>query len=393
MSRFINLYLIEYALNSLLRQKSKSIFIGIVFSMLVFLLSSVFFITSSIKYELDSTLSSLPQIIVQNIKAGRVYDIQSDKLDAILSINGVEDATARVWGYYYFEQLGVNFSLVGIEQYERQYKNSFENITKKFNLDSDTPSMVVGTGVLKSMKKAYYNEYFNFIKPDGSIKKVSIAGVFDGDTNLESNDVIVMSNDTLREIFDIPEDMATDIVVKVLNEDEITTIANKIKLIYPSFNIITNEDLRVSYQNMFNYKGGIFLALFIISLFTFFIIVYDKASGITSEEKREIGILKALGWRIEDVLKEKFYESFILSFISYIIGINLAIFFVYILQAPLLRDIFIGYSDIKPAFELSFIFDLATMILVFFLSVPIYIASTIIPSWRVATLDADEVIR
>ena len=393
MRSFINIYLIEYAISSLLRQKSKSIFISIVFSLLIFLLTSVFFITSSIKHELDSTLESLPQIIVQNVKAGRQYDIDIDSIDSILSINGVNDAVARVWGYYYFEQLGVNFSLVGVNEYESQYKKSLQNIIEKFELNSDDASMVVGSGVLKAMKQAYYKEYFNFIKPDGSIKKVNIAGVFDAETNLESNDMIVMSKDSIREIFDIEESKATDIVVKVLNPDEISTVATKIKQIYPNYNVITNEDLKVSYQNIFNYKSGIFLALFIVSLFTFFIIIYDKASGVSSEEKREIGILKAIGWRVEDVLKEKFYESFILSFFSYILGVGLALFFVYVLQAPFLRDIFIGYSDIKPVFELPFIFDIATLILVFLLSVPIYVAATIIPSWRVATLDADEVIR
>ena len=57
------------------------------------------------------------------------------------------------------------------------------------------------------------------------------------------------------------------------------------------------------------------------------------------------------------------------------------------------QNIFIGYPDLKPNFELPFVLDIQTLVLVFFLSVPIYIASIIIPSWRVATLDADEVIR
>ncbi|MFA6196428.1 MAG: FtsX-like permease family protein [Sulfurimonas sp.] len=395
MKNKINIYLIEFAINAILRQKYKSLFVSVVFIVLTFLLTSVFFITNSIKYELNATLEALPEITIQKTKGKKHYDIDVKEVDNILAIKGVSDAVARVWGYYYFENMKVNFSLVGVDAYENQYKNSLEKIVHKFDLNpaENNVSMIIGTGVQKSMHESYYKEYFNFIKSDGSLKKVAIGGVFDGDTQLESNDMIVMSKESVREIFDIPESKATDIVVKVANKNEIATVASKLKLMYPNSLIITKNDLKVSYQNIFNYKSGVFLALFIISLFTFFIIIYDKVSGLSSEEKREVGILKALGWRVDDVLKEKFYESFIISFFSYSVGVGVAIAFVYIFQAPLLRDIFIGYSELKPSFELPFIFDFQTLFLVFFLSVPIYIAATLIPSWRVATLEADEVIR
>ncbi len=393
MKNKINIYLIEYAINAILRQKYKSIFISVVFTLLTFLLTSIFFITNSIRYELDSTVDALPEVVVQKIKAGRHYDIDVDAIDPILAISGVSDAVARVWGYYYFENAGVNFSVVGVDSYENQYKNSLTDIVQKFDLASDNPSMLVGVGVKESMRNSYYKEYFNFIKPDGSLKKIDIAGVFDGDTQLESNDMIVMSKDLVREIFDIGEDKATDIVVKVANPKEIVTVVSKIKLMYPDTRIVTSQDLKVSYQNIFDYKSGIFLALFIISLFTFFIIIYDKSSGLSSEEKREIGILKAIGWRVDDVLTEKFYEAFIISFFAYTLGVILAMAYVYLLQAPVLQNIFVGYSQLKTNFELPFVFDFQTLFLVFFLSVPVYIAATIIPSWKVATLEADEVIR
>lgn len=390
MKNKINIYIIEYAINSLLRQKYKTFFITSILTLLVFLLSSLFFITNSIKHELQSTVDSLPEITVQKIKAGRHYDIDESVADEILQIAGVQSVVARVWGYYYFENAGVNFSIVGINEFEEQYKNSLQRVAKDF--DNDT-SMIVGEGVKKIMDENYYKEYFNFIKPDGTLKKITIGGVFKADTELESNDVIVMSKDKVREIFDIDAKKATDIVVKVANHNEIATIASKIKLMYPDSRVITKDDLKISYQNIFDYKSGIFLALFVVSIFTFFIIIYDKTSGLSSEQKREIGILKAIGWRVDDVLKEKFYEGFIVSFFSYVIGIILALAFVYILNAPLLQNIFTGYSQLKTSFNLPFVLDMQTLALIFFLSVPIYIAATIIPSWRSATLEADEVIR
>ena len=391
----LNLYLLQYAINSILRQKAKNLFIGIILMLLVSILTSVFLISNSIKYELSLTVDALPQIIVQKIKAGRVCDIDANVVDGILEFNGVTDAITRVWGYYYFENAKVNFTVVGIEQFEKQYKDNFENIVKKFDFDTleANSSMLVGAGVKKIMTQNYYNNYFNFVKTDGSFKKVYIGGVFDSSTQLESNDIIILSKDDAREIFGMDEDKATDIVVKVANPKEIKIITQKITSKYPDVRVITNEDLKLSYENIFNYKSGVFLAIFSISLFTFFMIVYDKMSGLSSEEKKEIGILKAVGWTIDDVLKNKFYESFIVSFIAYLVGVILAFGFVYILQAPLLRDIFEGYSQLRTTFELPFVFDFQTLFLVFFLSVPIYISATIIPSWKIATLETDEIIR
>jgi ABC-type lipoprotein release transport system permease subunit len=393
MKNRINLYLVEYAINALFRNKSKNIFILVVFTLLTSLLTTVFLITGSIKYELQSTVDALPQITVQKIKAGRHNEIDISVADRILTIAGVSEAIPRVWGYYYFANAGVNFSVVGIDQYEAQYKESFAKLIKKFDFDELGNSMVVGKGVKEVMESSYYGEYFNFIKSDGTLKKVTIAGVLDGDTELESNDMILMPKESVREIFDMREDRATDIVVKVPNMDEISTVASKIKLMYPDTRVITSNDLQISYQNIFDYKSGLFLALFVVSLFTFFMIIYDKASGLSSEEKREIGILKAIGWRVDDVLKEKFYEAFIISFLAYLIGVMIAFGFVYLFQAPLIREIFVGYSQLKTTFELPFVFDVQILFLVFLLSVPIYVGATIIPSWRASTLEVDEVIR
>lgn len=391
----INLYLLEYAINSLLRQKFKNIFILIIFTLLTTLLASIFFISNSIKHELNSTLKTLPEITVQKLKAGRHYDIDIDVVDEIINIAGVEDANARVWGYYYFANMKVNFSVIGIDEYENQYKESLNKIIKEndFSEALEKNSMIVGEGVKKALEKNYYKEYFNFIKPDGTFKKVNIGGVFKSSLQLESNDTILLPKELALEIFGMEENKATDIVVKVANPEEIITIASKIKLKFPDTRVITNKDLEISYQNIFDYKSGIFLSLFIVSLFTFFIIVYDKASGLSSEEKKEIGVLKALGWKVEDVLKEKFYESFIISFLGYIFGILIALTFVYIFQAPLLSNIFTGYSELKTSFELPFVLDINTLFLIFFLSVPIYIASTIVPAWRSATIETDKVLR
>lgn len=395
MKNIINFHLLEYAINSLLRQKNKNIFVLIVFTLLITLLSSIFFITHSIKDELNKTLKPLPDITIQKLVGGRHTLLEKDIVKDLVQINGIESATSRVWGYYYFQNAGMNFSIVGVDKYDKQYKEKIISIIKDNNLlkDDFENSMIVGLGVKKVLEDNYYNEYFNFILPNSKIQKVDIIGTFDSSLQFESNDMIIMPQNLARKIFLIDDNLATDIIVNIANEDELFTIASKIQLMFPDLRVITKKELAISYENIFDYKSGIFLLLFIISLFTFAMIIYDRISGLSSSEKSEIGILKALGWKISDVLKEKFYEGFIISTLAYIIGILLSLIFVFILNAPLLKEIFIGYSQLKTDFNLPFVVNIETLVLIFLLSVPIYIASIIIPSFKAASLETDKVLR
>lgn len=395
MSFKLNLLLLDYAIRSLLRRTGKSFFIFLILSLLIFLLSSVLMIADAIKLELNTTLKTLPQITLQRFVAGKQSDVPISRVDALLDIEGINAITPRIWGYYYFKPAGVNFSVVGIDAYEEQYSQTLSKLTQQFDLKllESKHAMIIGAGVKRVLSENYYTDFFNFVTSEGKWQRVSIAGVFNSDLALESNDLILVPKKLAYAIFGMDENKATDIVVKVANVKEIPTIVQKITERFPDLRAITQDDIRVSYQNIFDYKSGFFLSLFSVCAFAFFIIIYDKTSGLSSEEKKEIGILKAIGWSSDDILKEKFYESFMMALGAFLVGISSSLFYVYGMQAPLLRNVFMSYSELKPSFVLPFSVDSSMFVLLFLLSVPIYIAATLIPAWRASSLDAEEVMR
>jgi ABC-type lipoprotein release transport system permease subunit len=388
----INFYLLEYAYAFIKRNKSKNFFIVTVFTLLVALLASLFFITTSIEDELQQRIATQSDIRIQNYQAGLPATIDISILDKLLEIDGVSSGRVRVQGSYYFRPKDQKFQILGVDVFEDQDDPLVQRVLQK--QDINATSMLVSDRVKEIMKQAYYKEYFNFIKPDGTLQKVNIAGSFYTDGRVELRNLIIMQKDMARAIFGYAQNQATDIVLKVANESELDFIAAKIRLMLPNAKVISKNDLKVKYKELFNYDNGVFLSLFVIALFTFFVIVYDKANGLSSEEKREIGILKALGWRVEDVLHAKFYEAALLSMFSFLLGVSLAFVYVFIFKAPLLGSIFTHENllDIH-SFTLGVHIELSYLLLVFLLSVPVYIAATLIPSWRVATLDADEVMR
>ena len=383
--------MLEFALAFLKRRVWKNLSLFFVFSLVIFLIMSIFLIASSIKTELFTTLKFLPDIYVQKIVAGRMDNIDAGRIEAIEDIDGVDWAMGRIWGYYYFAPAGVNFSVVGVDFDDVSYTKGLNELIA--SNDKSGNFMYVGEGVKRVLQEHYYKDFFNFITPSGDFLKVQLAGVFPASSALVASDTIVVPVYVARKIFELPKKLVTDIVVKLQNPKEARIIAAKIQNLYPDTRVITKEDIKTSYQNMFDYKSGLFLALFISSFTAFFILVFEKASSVGKEQIKEIGILKALGWRVEDVLKLKLLESVIVIGSSFLVGVVGSYFFVFVLQAPLLRDIFSGFSILKPKFDLMPVYDMSLVVSIFLVTVPLYLAATIVPSWRAAVIDPEEAIR
>lgn len=372
----------------ILRYKYKNLFIVIVMTLLVALLASTLFISNAMKSEYNTIIDSYPDIVITNQKALRDTTIDEDEAYKVLSIKGVSSVVSRVWGHYYFLNADKEFLILGRDEFET-YANPLLNATSNIAKDS----MLISVGVQKSLQGSYYSEYFNFIKADGSIKKLTIQAILEKSNSLENSSLIIMNKNAAQDIFEYKANEVTDLGVSVANKEEVAFIAAKIETLFPSARVSVKDDLRVIYENIYNLRSGFFLTIFIITFFTFFIIIYDKVSGLNSEQRREIGILKALGWRVGDVLNARLYEGVIVSVLSYLLGIIVAFIYVYLFNAPYLKEIFLNNYDLMSDFRIMFSVDYETLALLFFLSVPIYIAATVIPSWRVATLEADEVMR
>ena len=384
-----------YALHTLKRRFYKNFSISLVLTFLVFILFSVLFIKTSLEHELSISADGMPDITLQKLQGGKSVLVDTSRIDKLLNIQGISQAVPRNWGYYFFEPSDANFIVVGFDAFDGDFQSSLkkviENLDDKIKFNKD--GMIVGVGVKKLIEQSTGLNYINFINNKLDVYKVPIIATFTTQSSIFSNDVILMPYNLSKQILEIPDNKATDIVLRVPNPDEIQTVIKKINEMYPDFRIITQESLRIGYKNIFDYESGIFITLFIVVLFAFFVLVYDKASGLNESEKSEISILKAIGWKSSDIIYIKTMENLILSISSFLIGFAFAYFYVYIFNAPILKRLFLGYSNIYPDFNLVFNLDISIITIVFFLSVCIYLGAVLIPTYKCAVIDAEEGIR
>jgi len=376
----------------LFKQRGKHIGAVLISVIIIFLLSSVLFISSSLQYTLLGTLAKQPDFTVSRVEAGRAVDTPSSWMEEIMEIDGVTQVSGRVYGRYYFAPREKSFLIVGIDFFDEQNSRSLQQLVEGIDLKAflSTPNMLVGEGVKKYLEAHYYKKAFSFKTPKGTFRKVALYHTLPSQAKLIDNDMVIMPIELAREIFGIPGDTVTDITFNVPNDAEWDNIVAKLHLLFYDVRVVEKREVRKAYENLYNYKGGLFLILYLVTIVTFMLILYQRYSMVYSTERKEIGILRAVGWSIKDVLKLKFFEAASVVLTSFTVGVLLAYLYVFLANAPLLSQIFLGGSNLPN--EVVFVpvvrFGILGSIFLFY-AVP-FLAAVLIPAWKIAVTPPKE---
>jgi ABC-type lipoprotein release transport system permease subunit len=368
-------YLLDYSLSSLARRPGKHLALLLVYTLIVFLLASTLLFTQSLRREAALVLAESPELIVQRLLAGRHELIPADYLPRLGRLRGVSESYGRLWGYFYDPAVKANYTLLVPRQ------------------DPPAPGEVIlGTGVARA-RGLGVGDYLSLRSARGEPFSFKVAALLDADTELVSSDLMLLGPEDFRRFFAFPAERFTDIVLRVPNPSEVRKVAEKIALSLPDTRPILREEILRTYDALFGWRQGVVIVLLTGALLAFVIFAFDRAAGLSAEERREIGILKAIGWETGDVLRMKFWEGAALSLTAFLAGYVLAyvhvFFFAATLFAPVLKGWAVLYPDFRP---LPFIDGLQVATLFFFTVFP-YTVATIVPIWRAAITDPDQVMR
>lgn len=381
-----HLKIIDYALTSLLRRKYKSLAIITAFTIVVSALASILLFSRSLQVEASYILDSAPDLVVQRTVGGRHDLIPLQYAEKIKKIPGIGSVIERYWGYYYDPLTKANYTIQGTSGDETTLK------MLEGRLPVEKGECAIGAGVAEIKKTGIGGE---LILVDSSNTGVlyEVAGVFRSDSSLLTNDLIVLHDDVVIDFFGYPEGMATDIAVQVYNKSELQTAATKIKKMLPDSRPITKTEIVRTYEMVFNWRSGMMLTVFSAAVIAFCILSWDKATGISADEKQEIGILKAIGWDTSEVLALKFWEGLIISLTSFLLGTLTGYLHIFFFDAFFLAPVIKGWSVVFPDFHLTPHLDPYLLFTLAFLTVTPYVASTVIPSWKTAVTDPETIMR
>ncbi|SKB42724.1 ABC transporter permease [Malaciobacter marinus] len=360
---------IDYSIKLLLKDKTEYFFSFIIFTFIVFILSTVLFISDSIKYDLLSTLGNQDQIIVTNTKSGKYFPLNENHINTILQLDGVENVQGKVDGYYNFSQSSRLIHLIADD-----------------SLSDD--EIIVSKDIKLLFKIFHYDKEFNFLTLDGTLTK-KIKSVIA--SNILSSNTIFANSDVSREILQMNDEQYSYLSVYVPNDNEVEFLARKIMDIFPNTIAISKTQLQSYYRQIFYYKGGIFMILYIVAMLTFFILLKNQVSSVLTEQKKQIAILRSIGFSIKDIISLKFIQNSVIALSSYFIGVLTSYIFVFIFDAPIVKNIFLGEQMENIIFTPTV--DFRMHFLIFLFTIIPFLAFIIIPSWKVAIEDISEIMK
>lgn len=367
--------LLDFALSSLSRRRGKTLGMLAVYAAIVFVLASVMLFSHAVRREAALVLAKSPEVLVQRMVAGRHDLIPGGHLAAVKTIRGVQSAEGRLWGYLFDPAAAANYTLM-----------------VPTNPRIEPGKVVIGDGVVR-VRNADPGDLMGFRAHDGSLVQFKVESAVSRESALVSADLFLVSEEDFRRLFGIPAGMFTDIAVSVRNPREVAKIAEKIDAALPDTRIVLRDEILRTYESVFDWREGMLLVLLAGAVLAFVIFSWEKASGLSAEERREIGILKAVGWETGDVIRLKMLEGLVVSLTAFLIGYLLAYAHVFQMGAGLFEPVLKGWAVLYPKYRLAPFVDELQVATLFFFTVFPYTIATLVPIWRAATIDPDQVMR
>ncbi len=376
------LNLIEYALQTLLRRWKKNMALLLIYMLAAAFFSSIVFLTKSLLQESKTMLRDAPEVWVQKISGGRIEPIPLSISDSLKKIRGVQAVYPRIWGSYYDAPSNAIFTITALNK----------RLPRLLNQSLKETEAICGSGYIET-HAIKPGERFLLLDSNSEMYGFTLKAFFHSETDILTRDLIVLHPRAARQILGIPENRAMDLAVRITNNSESANIAAKISRMIPGLRVSTRDQLQRTYDYLFSWKGGLFLFGALIPLLAFLILAWERASGISADEQRELGILKGVGWQVEDILWLRFWEAFSLSVTATLLGLLTGFIHIFYFDAAFLKPLFIGWSGLYPSYHLVPSFSGTAVLIVFIISTVPYLTAAVIPAWRGAVTDPAEAMQ
>ena len=387
--RHLNLY--AYAVKCIFTFKARTVSIVSSLIIAIMVLGTVAFLADGLEQEAELSAAFAPDVTVQYLQAGRQIPIPMKYGEIIGRMSGVK-VVPRVWGYIYFHNK--LYTVMGIDPAHMPIPKeiSLAIASGRFLKADDVGAGVVGDFLARSFDLRAGDVIVLY---DQSMRpfNITVVGIFTTDVQLYAADLILISISDARAFFEMEEQVATDLCVYVEDGARTRFAAEEVLKEIPNARVLTRGALKEALLAAYGARSGFVSVVWLILLFSVMLVAWNQESAASSEARREVGILKALGFSTGDILEVRLIEAAILGTLSASLGVFLAIVYSVYLGAPVLKEFMLGWAAIYPEFPLPLRIKFSTLCSLYAIAVFPLLVGSVIPAWTSAITEPDVAVR
>jgi len=385
--------ILGFALGSLARRAGRNLAVAAGLAFVTALVAAVLLVTLSLRREHRSITGALPDLVVQRTVGGRPALLDPAWAAEVAELPGVRRVRPRVWGYLFYPALPGNVTIVGRP---KGTANRIDRtaLTAGGRLPEEEGEIALGATLAERLAVRVGDEV-GLPPPgaDGTFLFLEVVGTFVEESALWTADVAVVVDEDARRLLGVPGERVVDLAVELTTPLEAPVIAERVGASFPGARVVDRVLLERVYALTFGARGGLVAVMLLPALAAFLLLAWDRLTGLDERERREIGVLKAVGWGTWDVLAARLWENAVVATGGTVLGIVVAYAYVYLARAPGLAGAIFGWSNLYPPFRLVPVLDVGLFVgLVGALVVP-FLAVSLVPAWRAAMRDPQESLR
>ncbi|MDB4936475.1 MAG: transporter, permease protein [Labilithrix sp.] len=384
--------ILAFALRALARRKARAFALGGGLAFAVALVAAVVFLTESLRAEAERAHAAHPDIVVQRLVGGRPTTISAADAAKLTDIPSVRSVTPRVWGYVFLPSLQGNVTIVGTSKGAPPLSMGNGVLAEGRDLAPGAHEMIAGAELARFLGMRPGDELgLPTSNPDA--RALKLVGTFRSSLDLYTADVLVCDEEDARALLVLPPGDATDLAITLSNAAEARVVARTITERLPGARVIERDLLARVYHLAYGRRAGFVLGASIPAILALLVLAWDRASGLGPDERKEIAVLKAVGWSTSDVLWAKLFESLLVGASATALGLLLGYAWIFWLGAPGLRPALVGWSVLYPRAALTPAVDVAQLLGISLAVMGPFALLSVVPAWRAATADPLDTMR
>jgi hypothetical protein len=368
MSRsFVTLW--SWATRDLLRRPVEAALSGLALATLVTVLAVNLLATQGLSATVDEVLDAGPSLLVRRVGPGGWLPMPAGARDRALAVRGVTRALARSWGVVRWQEQALTV------------------LATDGGDESVAPGVAtIGPGVDLNPGDALFLE--------GLVSRsLRVHERLGESTGIVAHDLILVSEPDARALLGLGPAETSDLALWVYHDSEVDAVRPALREAFPfPVRIVSAREARGALRSRLERVAGLGATLLIPGLLALALLALAVARS-QSASRRDVGLLKALGWRSADIVRLHLYRALVIGLPGVALGWASGYALVFLPELQWLGGALLAWTGPAPQLRLDPAGAIVTLLEIGALVLGPWVAAFVLPAARSASVDAEQWLR